>query len=271
MKIHYRPGKENVRADALSRRDQDMPQGGDDERLLSREFVMLVPSQQQDPVCAAPVRTPDLTPEGSILSNTLPRPPPLEDLIRTYWDQAVEEDETYQAVRQAITDGARSLNTVTKKIAVSLGDCTITEGGKLQWRNRTWVPESEPIRTGIIQQAHLAVQTGHPGREETYRTIARLWYWPGMSEDNRRFVRNCDICRQSTPWRDGKHGYLKPLPVPSRTWQHLTVDFITGLPISSGCINLMVVKDRLSKAVTLIPLEKIEADDVAWAFVQEVY
>jgi hypothetical protein len=271
MKIHYRPGKENVRADALSRRDQDMPQGGDDERLLSREFVMLVPSQQQDPVCAAPVRTPDLTPEGSILSNTLPRPPPLEDLIRTYWDQAVEEDETYQAVRQAITDGARSLNTVTKKIAVSLGDCTITEGGKLQWRNRTWVPESEPIRTGIIQQAHLAVQTGHPGREETYRTIARLWYWPGMSEDNRRFVRNCDICRQSTPWRDGKHGYLKPLPVPSRTWQHLTVDFITGLPISSGCINLMVVKDRLSKAVTLIPLEKIEADDVAWAFVREVY
>jgi len=25
MKIHYRLGKENVRADALSRRDQDMP------------------------------------------------------------------------------------------------------------------------------------------------------------------------------------------------------------------------------------------------------
>jgi hypothetical protein len=84
MKIHYRPGKENVRADALSRRDQDMPQGGDDKRLLSREFVMLVPSQQQDPVYAAPIQTPDLTPEGSILSNTLPRPPPLEDLIRTY-------------------------------------------------------------------------------------------------------------------------------------------------------------------------------------------
>lgn len=44
MKIRYRPGKENVRADALSRRDQDMPQGEHDKRLVSREFVMLIPS-----------------------------------------------------------------------------------------------------------------------------------------------------------------------------------------------------------------------------------
>ena len=72
MKIRYRPGKENVRADALSRRDQDMPQGEDDERLASREFVMLVPSYQQDPIHAAPVRTPTLTQEDTILLNTLP-------------------------------------------------------------------------------------------------------------------------------------------------------------------------------------------------------
>jgi hypothetical protein len=271
MRIRYRPGKENVRADALSRRDQDMPQGEDDERIASREFVMLVPSHQQDPTYAAPATIPSLTEEGSILPTSLPQPPSLDDLIAQHWDQAVEQDETYQAVRQAVELGARSLNAVTKKLAVSLGDCTVTGNNKLQWRNRTWVPENEPIRTGIIQQAHLAVQTGHPGREETYRTIARMWYWPGMSEDNRRFVRNCDICRQSNPWRDGKHGYLRPLPVPNRTWQDLTVDFITGLPLSSGCVNLMAVKDRLSKGIILVPLEKIEADDVAWAFVREVY
>jgi hypothetical protein len=271
MKIRYRPGKDNVRADALSRRDQDMPKGEDDERLTSREFVMLVPFYQQDSTYAAPIQLPTLTPEGSVLPDNLPQPPHLNDLIARYWDQAIEQDETYQAVRHAVQSGARSLNSVTKKLAVSLGDCTITNHNKLQWRNRTWVPNSEPIRTGIIQQAHLAVQTGHPGREETYRTIARMWYWPGMSEDNRRFVRNCDICRQSTPWRDGKHGYLRPLPVPSRTWQDLTVDFITGLPPSTGCVNLMVIKDRLSKGTILVPLEKIEADDVAWAFVREVY
>jgi hypothetical protein len=132
MKIRYRPGKENVRADALSRRDQDMPKGEEDERLASREFVMLVPSYQQDPTYAAPIQTPTLTLEGSILSNHLPQPPPLDDLIARYWDQSVEQDETYQAVRQAVRSGARSLNTITKKLAVSLGDCTVTDNNKLQ-------------------------------------------------------------------------------------------------------------------------------------------
>ena len=33
----------------------------------------------------------------------------------------------------------------------------------------------------------------------------------------------------------------------------------------------MVVKDRLSKAAILIPMQKIESQDVAWAFVREVY
>ena len=33
----------------------------------------------------------------------------------------------------------------------------------------------------------------------------------------------------------------------------------------------MVIKDQLSKGVILVPLEKIEADDVAWTFVREVY
>jgi predicted aspartyl protease len=266
MRIRYRPGKENVRADALSRRDQDMPQDDQDDRLATREFTMLVPAQQQDRFTAFPVRPI----RDSLVSNTLPQAPNQDLLFHEHWTTAVEEDITYREVARAVREGQRSLPS-TRKIAVSLGDCGIDPLGRLTWRERLWIPESEPLRTGIIQIAHLSLQSGHPGREETYRIIAREWYWPRMSDDIRRFVRNCDLCRKSTPWRDGRHGYLRPLPVPSRTWQHLTVDFITGLPSSQGNTNLMVVKDRLSKGVVLIPMDKIEATDVAWAFVREVY
>ena len=266
MKFRYRPGKENVRADALSRRDQDMPQDEDDDRIASREFVMLTPAYQQDGVRVA-ASLPLVTP---IVSDTLPQPPNEQELIQNHWATAVAKDDLYQEVLQSVQKGQRSLST-TRKIAVSLGDCAINSDDRLTWRTRTWVPESEPLRTGIIQIAHLSLQTGHPGREETYRIVAREWYWPKMSDDIRRFVRNCELCRKSTPWRDGRHGYLRPLPVPSRTWQHLTVDFITGLPLSEGKSNLMVVKDRLSKAAILIPMQKIESQDVAWAFVREVY
>ena len=266
MRIYYRPGKENVRADALSRRDQDAPQDDSNERVTTRDFIMLTPAERQEPVR---VFNTHVGPQA-VISPTLPQPPDEEELINRHWTTAEDEDLLYQEVKNAVQEGQRSLST-TRKIAVSLSDCSTNDKGRLLWRNRTWVPESEPLRTGIIQIAHLSLQTGHPGREETYRIVAREWYWPRMSDDIRRFVRNCELCRKSTPWRDGRHGYLRPLPVPSRTWQHLTVDFITGLPLSRGNTNLMVVKDRLGKGVVLIPMNKIETLDVAWAFVREVY
>ena len=72
MKIRYRPGKDNVRADALLRRDQDMPKGEDDERIASREFIMLVLLDQQDLTYAAPIQVLTLILEGAILLNYLP-------------------------------------------------------------------------------------------------------------------------------------------------------------------------------------------------------
>lgn len=48
------------------------------------------------------------------------------------------------------------------------------------------------------------------------------------------------------------------------------MDFITGLLESEGCTNLMVITDRLSKGVVLIPLLDIEALTVANAFIRYV-
>jgi hypothetical protein len=43
FKLSYLPGKDNERADALSRRDQDIPQGESDERLQARTLQLLKP------------------------------------------------------------------------------------------------------------------------------------------------------------------------------------------------------------------------------------
>ena len=40
LELLYRPGKQNVRADALLRREQDLPAGAEDERLQKR-FVQI--------------------------------------------------------------------------------------------------------------------------------------------------------------------------------------------------------------------------------------
>jgi hypothetical protein len=44
IEIMYRPGKQNVRADALSRREQDLPENANDERLRKRLVQVLKPT-----------------------------------------------------------------------------------------------------------------------------------------------------------------------------------------------------------------------------------
>ena len=66
-----------------------------------------------------------------------------------------------------------------------------------------------------------------------------------------------------------KKGLLKPLLIPYRIWQEIPMDFITDLLPSTKLImkTLLVIIDRLSKKVILIPILLISAPAVAMAFI----
>jgi hypothetical protein len=59
FKILHVPGKDNERADALSRRDQDLPRTAYDDRLLDRHIQLLRPEvlAAHATIYAMPVRT----------------------------------------------------------------------------------------------------------------------------------------------------------------------------------------------------------------------
>ena len=46
---------------------------------------------------------------------------------------------------------------------------------------------------------------------------------------------------------------LKPLPISSRPWIDVTLDFVTGLPISNSYNAILMVVDRLTKERHYIP------------------
>ncbi|KAI5343301.1 hypothetical protein L3X38_011177 [Prunus dulcis] len=48
-------------------------------------------------------------------------------------------------------------------------------------------------------------------------------------------------------------GLLEPLPVPTRPWESLSMDFIVSLPKSKGSGLILVVVDRFTKYATFIP------------------
>ena len=77
-------------------------------------------------------------------------------------------------------------------------------------------------------------------------------------------------------WRQKRQGLLRPLPVPSRPWAGLSVDFMMGLPPSDtatrkACETLMVITCRLTGAVILRPLNDSTAATVADEFLHEVF
>jgi hypothetical protein len=72
------------------------------------------------------------------------------------------------------------------------------------------------------------------------------------------------------PWRDGLQELLRPLLIPKHIWKEVSIDFITSLPESKGCTNLMVVTDRLSKDVVLVGLKDITTESVAMAYINYV-
>ena len=92
-----------------------------------------------------------------------------------------------------------------------------------------------------------------------------------MTQDVRRFVRNCNTCGKSKIWREQKHGLLKPLPIPKRIWSELSVDFITGLAPSKDCTSIMVVSDRLSKSIIAMPMKETHAIDVAQTLLEHIF
>ena len=118
-----------------------------------------------------------------------------------------------------------------------------------------------------MQRTHDSHLTGHPGRDTMVGILLRRWFWPNMRESVRRFVRNCDVCGRSTVWREAKAGFLKSLPIPERIGSELTIDFVTDLPKSKSCTNIMVITDRLSKDIFLFGTSTMEGQKCAELFI----
>lgn len=67
-----------------------------------------------------------------------------------------------------------------------------------------------------------------------------------MKSDVQKYAEGCLLCQQ-TKYQTSTQGLLQPLPIPSRPWTDITMDFIVSLPSSEGYTIIFVVIDRLTK------------------------
>jgi len=80
-------------------------------------------------------------------------------------------------------------------------------------------------------------------------------------------MEGCDKCQRMKNRAEMPAGKLMSNQVPERPWQHISVDFITKLPISKGHDSILVVYDRFSKMSHFVATtEKTMAEGLARLF-----
>ena len=136
--------------------------------------------------------------------------------------------------------------------------------------NRIMIPDNDALKERIIYEAHDVY--GHMGFHSTLRHLVDAYVWPGMAADVSVYIKRCKICQINKTSTQKPYGLLHPLPIPDRKWQHISMDFVVELPLtSSGHDAIMTVVDKLTKFVILVPtLGTATAEQTAQLFMERV-
>ncbi|XP_071939216.1 uncharacterized protein [Coffea arabica] len=219
--INYHPEKANVVADALSRRTQVAG-------LMVREWDMLEEASGWNP------RLEKL----KILFGNLSLKSPLLERIK----EAQGKDPVVQGYLEKVRRGETL-------------DFKLGPEGILRFRDRIVVPSEESLKREILEESHRSKYTIHPGVNKMYQDVKGLYWWDGLKRDVAKFVQTCLVCQQVKAEHQKPSGLLQPLEIPEWKWEHITMDFVTGLPRSQrGHDAVWVIVDRLTKSAHFLPV-----------------
>jgi hypothetical protein len=127
----------------------------------------------------------------------------------------------------------------------SLNDGLLLRCGKI------WVSPTSRFKLLLLQEYHESPIGGHAGVVKTLKRLSANFFWPNMRQEVQKFIASCVVCQQTKYSTLKPGGLLQPLPIPANVWEDISLDFVTGLPLSNGYSVMLVVVDRFSKAIHL--------------------
>ena len=99
---------------------------------------------------------------------------------------------------------------------------------------------------------------GHQGFQRTFEKLAKNYYWKSMREDTMKYVQSCDTCQRIKTPTTSPAGLLKPMPIPDERFKTISVDFMELPKNQKGKDFAMIIVDKLSKLVKIIPMKKTD-------------
>jgi hypothetical protein len=126
------------------------------------------------------------------------------------------------------------------------------------------VPRESDIINQILRDLHSSSLGGHLGFHKLYKICCKRFYWHNMRADIDKFCRTCPTCQQNKVSTLKPAGLLQPLPIPTKPFESISMDFITHLPTSDGFDAIFSIVDRFSKFVRFVPIRNtFDAPEIA--------
>jgi len=182
---------------------------------------------------------------------------PEKEIVKRIKEARDKDEEVIKVVEEMKNAGVKTLKDEEWQI----------EEGLVLKEERVYVPKDKKLRVEIIQLHHDMPIAGHGEQWKTVELVTRNYWWPGVTKEVKRYVEECDQCQRIKNRAEMPAGKLKPNQIPERPWQHISVDFITKLPVSKGHDSILVVCDRFSKMSHFVATtEKMTAEGLARLF-----
>jgi hypothetical protein len=127
------------------------------------------------------------------------------------------------------------------------------------------------MRENLLKEKHNGGLVGHFGHDKTFKKLNGSYFLPGMRTDVKIFVDRCRIF-QHTKGKMNNTGLYQSSPIPERSWDAVSMDFILGLPRTQrGYDSIFLFVNRFSKMAHFIPCQKTnDATHIANLFFKEV-
>jgi ribonuclease HI len=193
LEIHYHPGKANLVADALSR----------------KEHVRLAVVAQLFDEIVEDFRRLNL----GIVAHTEGVTIDVESTLEQEFGKGQIGDAKIQEIKYMFTEGRGS-------------EITKDEQGTIWFKDRMCVPDIESLRGTILKEVHDSDYSIHPGSTKMYQDLKQKYWWYGLKRDVVAHVAMCDVCQRVKAEHQGLAGLLHPLKIPEWEWKEVGMDFI---------------------------------------------
>ena len=121
--------------------------------------------------------------------------------------------------------------------------------------DRLVVPKDHGLRNQILDEAHSSKLSIHSGSSKIYQDLKTHFWWIKMKKEIAAYVARCDNCSRVKTVHLKSTGLLQPLPILGWKWEEISMDFITGLPMTQqGHNSIWVIIDHLIKSAHFIPV-----------------